>query len=112
MHFLNCIVIYKYIRIEIKRAVYFLIATLPLNALVYDRTPEGAIATINLCVANNLMTNVKRKELFENIILQDFNGKPSSVNYKDVNEKTNTMLQIFKLRDLRGLCHTADNDYN
>lgn len=95
-----------------KRAVYFLIATLPLNALAYDRTPEGAIATINLCVANNLMTNAKRKELFENIILQDFNGKPSSVNYKDVDDKTNTMLQMFKLRDLRGLCHTVYNDYN
>ncbi|HZJ97885.1 MAG TPA: hypothetical protein VFD12_08650 [Oligella sp.] len=95
-----------------KKVIYFLIATLPLNALAYDRTPEGGIATINLCAANNLMTNAKRKDLYESIVLQDFNGKPSSVNHKDVDDKTKIMLQMFKLRDLRGLCHTVYNDYN
>lgn len=95
-----------------KKSFCILLLLLPLTTLAYDRSPEGGLATIDLCLVNNLMTESKWKELAESIVLQEFNGDPSSINTKAVDNKKNRMLQMFGLRDLRGFCMMVNNQYN
>ncbi|MCK7632244.1 sel1 repeat family protein [Shewanella sp. JNE10-2] len=93
------------------KKICILLLLLPLTTLAYDRSPEGGLATIDLCLANNLMTQSKWEELAESIVLQEFNGNPSTINTKAVDNKKNWMIQMFGLQDLRGLCMMVNNQY-